>query len=131
MSLFGAAGRDDEIVELLEKIDEKLGNGDDESGKLKTKVKDLKAQIEDYERQQRDLKHMVGLEKKRQEFEVEQAKRETVLKVKEENLANDKKRFQEQMTFHQERFEKEVGYLKELMGQILERLPTVTVKRVA
>jgi hypothetical protein len=33
------------------------------------------------------------------------------------------------MDFREERFKKEVGYLKDLMAQVLERLPTVTVDR--
>ena len=82
---------------------------------------------EDHAREDRELRHMIGLERKRQEVEVQQAKRDSVLTVREENLAADKQRFEEQMKFHQDRFQAEVGYLKELMGQILNRLPNVEV----
>ena len=85
---------------------------------------------EDRDREKREVEHMVGLERKRQAFEIDQAKRETTVTVREENLKADKDRFQEQMKFTTERFEKEVGYLKEIMTQVLERLPTVTVDRV-
>jgi len=85
--------------------------------------------IEDHERETREIKHMVGLEKKRQEFEIEQAKRETTVTVREENLTADRKRFEDEMKFTTDRFEKEVGYLKDLMGQVLDRLPTVTVDK--
>jgi len=98
--------------------------------KLKTEISDLtinKSKLnEEHQKQERELRHMIGLEKKRQEFEIDQAKREVTTKVKEENLAADKKRFEEQLKFHNDRFEKEVGYLKDLMGQVLLRLPNVT-----
>ena len=72
---------------------------------------------------------MVGLERKRQEFEINQARRETPVAVREENLDADRKRFETQMAFTTERFASEVGYLKELMGEVLDRLPTVRVDR--
>lgn len=108
---------------------------------LKRQITDLeisKAKIvEDNAREKREVTHMVGLERKRQEFEAEQARKgietakaEAILKVREENLSAEKKAFAANMEFQQARFEKEVGYLKDLMGQILERLPTVTVDRV-
>lgn len=84
---------------------------------------------EDHEREKREVKHMVGLERKRQEFEIDQAKRETTVTVREENLAADRARFEEQMKFTTERFQAEVGYLKDLMGEVLDRLPTVTVDK--
>lgn len=84
---------------------------------------------EAHAKEDRELRHMIGLEKKRQEFEIEQSKRETTVTVREENLAADKKRFEDQMKFHDERFTAEVGYLKGLLGEVLERLPTVTVDR--
>src|SRR2546425_3881351 len=41
---------------------------------------------EEHAREKRDTEHMVGLQKKRQEFEEDAAKREAVLTVREENL---------------------------------------------
>lgn len=105
----------------------------DEVVNLKVQISTLeidKAKLKEaHEREDRELRHMIGLEKKRQEFEVASAKRETELKVREENLAADKARFAEQMKFQTDRFEKEVGYLKEMVGQVLERLPVVTVNK--
>lgn len=93
--------------------------------------------VEDNAREKREVTHMVGLERKRQEFEAEQAMKgieaartEAVLRVREENLKTEREAFAKEMKFREERFTKEVGYLKELMGQILERLPTVNVDRV-
>ncbi len=80
---------------------------------------------EENEKERRELTHMIGLEKKRQEFEIGQAKAETTLKVQQENLAADKTRFAGEMSFQRERFEKEVGYLKDMMKDILDRLPNV------
>lgn len=101
--------------------------------RLKKELVDLEIQRdkqkETHEREQRDLKHMIGLEKKRQEFEIESAKRETTVSIREENLKADRKRFEDQMDFTTKRFEKEVGYLKDIMREVLDRLPTVTVDR--
>ena len=92
--------------------------------------------VEANERDKREVTHMVGLERKRQEFEAEQARagietarKEAVLEVKTENLKAEREAFKKEMDFREQRFEEEVGYLKDLMGQILERLPTVTVDR--
>lgn len=108
---------------------------EDEVTGLKKKIADLEIRrdkiTEDHEREKREVKHMVGLERKRQEFEIDQARRETTVSVREENLAADRKRFEEQMKFTTERFQSEVGYLKDLMTEILTRLPTVTVDKVA
>jgi len=101
--------------------------------RLKKQIVDLEIEkakkVETHEREERELRHMIGLEKKRQEFEIDQAKRETTVAVREENLTADKNRFAEEMKFQRERFTAEVGYLKDLMGEILERLPTVTVDK--
>jgi hypothetical protein len=107
---------------------------------LKQEIEDLKIGkarlIEDNERREREVLHMVGLERKRQEFEAEEAKKgietakkDAVLAVREENLKTEKDAFDKQMKFQKDAFDKEVGYLQNLMGQILERLPTVTVER--
>lgn len=79
---------------------------------------------EEFARREREVEHKVGLERARQSFEVDEAKRLAVLSVREENLKADRTRFEEQMKFHQERFEKEVGYLKDMLVKITERLPS-------
>lgn len=90
---------------------------------LKEEIEDLriakKGKEWDYEKREMEVEHKVGLERKRQEFEVEQAKREAIVSVREENLDADKKRFEEQMTFIETRFSSEVGYLKEIVGEVL------------
>ena len=80
---------------------------------------------EEFAREKREVEHMVGLERKRQEFEMEAAKRGAVLDVREENLKAERKRFEEAMSFHDKRFTEEVGYLKEMIGRVLEAIPNV------
>lgn len=104
-----------------------------ERNALKSEITDLRIEkskiTEDHAREERELRHMVGLEKKRQEQELALGKQEAILQVREENLEADKERFEEQMDFMTKRMEKEVGYLKDIMGQILDRLPTVSVDK--
>lgn len=97
---------------------------------------DKSKMVEDNEREMREVTHMVGLERKRQEFEAEQARKgieharaQAILEVQRENLDTERAAFVKEMKFREERFSQEVGYLKDLMGQILDRLPTVNVDR--
>jgi hypothetical protein len=83
---------------------------------------------EEFAKKEREIEHKVGLERKRQEFEIEQAKRETTVTVREENLSADRKRFEEQLEFHQTRFETEVKYLHEMAEKLMERLPSAEIK---
>ena len=129
MFVFGISNKEQRLLEDLREHAKGL--------ELATSVLNLKKQINDleieksklkeqHEREDRELRHMIGLEKKRQEFEIEQSKRETKLTVQQENLAADKKRFEDQMKFHETRFTEEVSYLKEMIGNVLERLPNVS-----
>jgi len=99
---------------------------------LKRQIADLEIQKsqreEEHAKQERELRHMVGLEKKRQEVEIAQAKRDTELTVREGNLAADRKRFDEQLKFNTERFEKMESYLKSMLSDILLRLPNVNLE---
>lgn len=90
-------------------------------------VKDKKQ--EEFDRRDRELTHMMGLEKKRQEVETKQAGEAARLSVREENLKGERTQFDKQMKFREERFDGEVAYLKGLMEKILDRLPSVTVDR--
>lgn len=88
---------------------------------------DLSKKQEDWNKREREVEHKVGLERKRQEFEIEQAKRETTVKVREENLAADKERFKSEMDFQRKRLEEEVSSLRELVGKMMERLPSAEI----
>ena len=111
-----------------------------ERDRLKEEINSLQISksklVEDNEREKREVTHMVGLERKRQEFEAEQARKGieharevAILEVQQENLDNERQAFAKEMEFREKRFTEEVGYLKDLMTQILERLPTVNVDR--
>ena len=82
---------------------------------------------EEFAKERREIEHKVGLERTRQEFEVKNAKREATVTVREENLTADRDRFEGQMKFQNERFTTEVEYLKEMVGQVLKRLPDASI----
>lgn len=132
MGLFGRDEQLDEIKALLTEPSEKKGLSD-KIISLKKQVVELEIQRdkkqEEFDRRDRELTHMIGLEKKRQEVETKQAVTAAGLSVREENLKADKDRFDKEMKFREERFTEEVGYLKGMVAQILERLPTVNVDR--
>lgn len=98
---------------------------------LKKQIADLeinKSKItEEHERQDRELRHMIGLEKNRQEVELVQAKKDTELTVREGNLAAEKARFEEQFKFNTQRFETMEKYLKDMLTDILKRLPNINM----
>lgn len=82
---------------------------------------------EEWERREREIEHKIGLERKRQEFEIQQAKRDTSVTVREENLKADKERFKAEMDFQRERLQGEVASLRELVTQMLQRLPSAEI----
>lgn len=121
-----------------------LDDADTTLGKIKTiqhlnaKVKDLREQAEtatiekdrreeEYSRKDREVEHKVGLERTRQKFEVEQAKRETTVHVREENLEADKERFKGEIEFQRKHLEGEIGSLRELVQGMLKRLPSAEI----
>jgi len=105
------------LEERLAKLREEL-----EAAKLEKARRD-----EEFARREREIEHKVGLERKRQEFEVSQAKREATVSVREENLKHDRERFEQQLKFHEERFTAEVGYLKGMLEQMMKRLPSAEI----
>ena len=101
---------------------------------LQKKLVDLEIQedrvTEDRARERREVEHMVGLERKRQEFEVQQAKRETQVELREVALTEQRKRFEEQMKFIENRLADEVKYLKDdIIKALLKAMPTFRVDR--
>lgn len=148
MSLFGktedpVAQEIIERIETLSKAVAKLRGERDatkESLKLSDDIVELKKRLtntqieydrekEKHEREKREVEHMVGLERKRQEFEVTSAKRDVQLTVREENLKEDRRRFEEEMDYTRKRFGEEIGRLDGLMKDILKRLPEVKVEK--
>ena len=82
---------------------------------------------EEFDRREREVEHKIGLERTRQEFEITQAKRETTVSVREENLSADRERFKAEMEFQRAHLEDEIGSLRTLVGQMLERLPSAEI----
>ena len=89
---------------------------------------------EEFAKQERELRHMIGLERKRQELEraqsqvdAEQAARTAALDVREEALVAERKRFEEQLAFNTERFGQMEKYLKDMLSDILQRLPNISM----
>lgn len=100
--------------------------------KLKAEIANLEIEKakkqEEHAREERELRHMIGLEKKRQEVEMAQAKRETELSVREGNLKAERERFEANLKFNTDRFQSMEAYLKDMMKEILTRLPNVNVE---
>jgi hypothetical protein len=82
---------------------------------------------EEQERKVRETEHRVGLLKVQQTHEVENAKRETELQVREGNLSADKKRFEQEMEFQRKHLQGEVDRIESVLEKVLERLPNVDV----
>jgi hypothetical protein len=105
----------------------------EDANRLKQEIEELKISKsrlkEEHDKEDRELRHMIGLEKKRQEFEISQAKRETSVQVREENLTAEKKRFEDEMKFMRKQFESEMVRLEAIYKDIIARLPTVIIDR--
>lgn len=124
-------------IKLLREEKRAVGKAADLQGEvndLKAKLVDLEIEedrvTEKHERERRDVEHMVGLERKRSEFETEQAKRETQVELREAALVEQRKRFEEQMKFIENRLADEVKYLKDdIIKALLKAMPTFRVDR--
>ena len=94
-----------------------------ERTELKKKLTDLQItwdkEKEKWDREKREVEHMVGLQKKRGEFEVEAAKREAIVSVREESLKDKQDAFDEQVKFIEKRFDSQFASLNDLMTKFL------------
>ena len=142
MSLFGTkinpmSERFDELMDELTVVKTNIAElkGDEsnltrekEFSELKRKLTDKQIEFdreqEKWDREKREVEHMVGLQRKRGDFETEAAGREATLSVREENLKEDKKRFDEHVKFIEARFDQQFDSLNGLMEKFLERMPT-------
>ena len=79
---------------------------------------------EEFAKKERETEHKVGLERKRSDFERESAAKEAALKVREENLKADQQRFSDQLKFHETRFTTEIEGLKNILAEVIKRLPS-------
>ena len=106
-------------------LSEKIAN-------LKVKVADLEIEkakkLEEFDRREREVTHMVGLERKRQEFEIDVAKRETTVAVREENLSAEQKRFEDQIAFSKEQIKNEIDRFEKLLVKLVDALPSANIE---
>lgn len=120
-----------ELIERLRKL-EPVSALTDQVLMLKKQIAELEItkskREEEHAKQERELRHMIGLEKKRQEVEIAQAKKETELNVREGNLAAERARFEENLKFNTTRFEAMEKYMKETLTDVLARLPNVSME---
>ena len=100
------------LVEQIEKLKVEKGRADEENA-----------------RKVRDAEHTAGLHRKQAEWESKRAAEEAVLKVQQENLSKDQKRFEEQMEFHKQQIAAEVSRLETMVNGLMERLPVVNVNK--
>src|SRR5687768_10452665 len=84
---------------------------------LKTQVSDLEItrdkKQEDFDRRERELTHMIGLEKKRQEFEINKSVEDARLAVREENLKAEREQFSKEIKFKEDQLSGQIEYLQE------------------
>lgn len=128
-----ASREEKELLERLRKLPiEEVSALSSQALKLKAQISDLEIQksklTEQHAREERELRHMIGLEKKRQEVEIAQAKRETEIDVRESNLKAEREQFEKNLKFNNERFEKMETYLKDTLKEVLDRLPNVNLE---
>jgi actin-related protein len=123
-----------QIAALVEQRD-----SSQELNELKDRIEEKKREserlTEEHGRKIRDITHEVGLLKIAQEQDAEHQKREitlaeqtAVLKVREENLSADQARFKGEMDFQREQTRTEIGGLRTLVAQLLDRLPVIDVE---
>lgn len=99
--------------------------------RLKDEVADLKREKKE---QEREIEHKLGLHRKQIEHEREHLAEDHGLAVdrakldmERDNLTTEREAFEKEMKFRTERFEAEVGYLREISEKILARLPDVNM----
>jgi hypothetical protein len=118
----------DELKVAKDRI-EALDTIEDLRGQIETLKIEKARKVEDNDRAKREVEHLVGLEKQRADFEKDSAIREAKVAVREEALQAQTDRFDDHIKFMGDRYQEESGYLRDILAQILERLPTVTIDR--
>ena len=95
---------------------------------LRTEVESLKIERsrieEEFARERREIEHKLGLEKKRQESDLETAIQKADLDAREKWLENQETQFDEKLEW----FKKQTQEHQKLSKEILSRLPKITVK---
>lgn len=93
-------------------------------------IKIEKERIEDQqEREEMKVRHEVGLLRLQVEAERDIAVQRATLEVEQTTLDRNRELFEKEMKFTRERFSEEVGYLREIAKQMMDRLPVVNVNK--
>jgi chromosome segregation ATPase len=102
-----------------------------ERNRLRDQIEQLKREkatlTEEGTRKIRETEHKTGLLREKTDQDIANAKRETELKVREENLKADKQRFADEMEFQRKHLQGEVDRIDDVLKAILERLPVIDV----
>ena len=110
----------EQVKKLFQAVD--LGEETEKLREELVKLKIDKSRIEEsYSKREREIEHKLGLEKQRQEQDLIIGLREQKVKLQEENLTLDRKRFEENMKFTTDRFSSEVSYLKEMIQKLVPK----------
>lgn len=104
----------------LKELDEQYADAKRELTDLQITLDRVK---EDHEREKREIEHKVGLQRKTQTFELDAAKREATVQIREENLQAMEQRFEEHVAFIEKRFEQQFKAMNKLTEKILDRMP--------
>lgn len=133
---------EDEIITLQSEVRKLVRQKDDLKDEvgyseqivtLKKRLSDLEIEKdkkqEAFDREKREVEHMVGLQRQRADFEREKAVREAELSVRESNLETATKMVQEKMDFVQKSLSDQIGYLKDdILKTVIAALPNVNVE---
>jgi hypothetical protein len=97
---------------------------------VKKKLTDAEIELskkdEEHARKMRETEHKIGLVRQQMDAESKAAKKEAELAVREEAMEQQKAEFDRQMKFREDRFQDEINATRNLMDQILTRLPSYT-----
>lgn len=129
----------DQIEDLAKKVSKLRGEHEElglaaEAAKLRRDIEESKIARdrlkETNDREIREVKHMVGLEKKRAEWEKESAIREARLEVRESAVDEKIQAFTEKLEFVEKQLTDQITYLKDdIVKEVFKRLPVVEVNK--
>jgi len=136
--VWGNNSLEEVVSKAVERLNEDAKKQANDYLKSVSTLNDLKKQIatmeierdkkkEEFDRREREVEHKVGLERKRQEFEITQSKREATVQVQEENLKADKERFKAEMDFQRKHLEDEIKSLRTLVSEMMKCLPSAEI----
>ena len=116
------------VAERLDRVGDLL-EGESVAADLRKITRELADKQLQWDREKREVEHMVGLQKKRAEQERELAVKEAKLAVREGNLSAKESAFEERLEKVTEQLKDQIDYLRgDIIKAILDRLPTFNVE---